>query len=175
MNYGNMKAITIPEGDVLKIEVNGTELWKKQNAYVNQVPISKNTDGTVFNGTGYLEGKRLSSSGVLKDFPQSVVTGFIPARGGDVIRIAGVNWAYNNSANYVCAYDSAFTHIGACTAQNTVYGTKIFESITKNGERATVKLLPLENIAYIRVSSAGDNTVQSGNNMIVTINEEIPE
>ena len=171
-----LKSLSV-EGVVLKqLSINGITVWTTPLSYTNQVPTSIDTNRTVFNGTGYQEDMRLSSSGTIKGKNNSVVTGFIPARGGDVIRIAGVNWAYSNSANYVCAYDSAFTHIGAGTSNGSVYSTKIWDSVTADGEVGIVRLAPLDNIAYIRVSSVGDDTKQEdGDKMVVTVNEEITE
>lgn len=172
MIFSNAKAITIPEGAVQRITVNGVVIWEK--SYTNHVPISIDASGNIFNGCGYQEDMRLNSSGAIKSKNNSVVTGFIPAKGGDVIRIAGVNWAYSSSANYICAYNSDFVHIGAGTSQGSIYSTKIWESVNADGEMGIVKLAPLENISYIRVSSAGDNTKQEkGGQMVVTINEEI--
>lgn len=58
--------------------------------YTNQVPISTDTDGSIFNGKGYIEDKRLNSSGSVVELEYTgqgqnpVVTGFIPLKLGDV-------------------------------------------------------------------------------------------
>jgi hypothetical protein len=172
--FANTKALKIPQGDVVKIEANGVVLWEMPSSYTNQVPISINSDGTIFNGVGYQHGLRLSSGGTTKDKGRSVVTGFIKAKGGDIVRVAGVNWIHPNSANYINAYTSTFAHIGARTSQGTNYGTTMVSSMEADGEMAIIKLASLDNIAYIRVSSCGDDSVQAqGSEMIVTINEEI--
>lgn len=169
-----MKSLTVGGAELQQLSINGIPVWAAPPSYTNWVPTSIDTDGSVYNGCGYKEVLRLNSSGAVKEKTNSVVTGFIPAKGGDVVRIAGVNWAYSSSANYICAYDSAFAHIGAGTSQGSVYTTRVWESMTADGEMGIVKLAPLDNIAYIRVSSAGDNTKQEkGDKMIVTINEEI--
>lgn len=157
--------------------------------YTNQVPLSKDTDGSVFNGTGYQDGLRLSSSGATKTAEFSTVTGYIPVKPGDVIRVVGVEW-YSDSGNYVCTYDSSFNFLG------NLYDT--FKSSSANGTfnvNASSKLNEsdalitlgtsltnseaCDNIAYIRVSSQGlsasrnNGIQQTGANMIVTVNEEI--
>lgn len=59
--------------------------------YPNQIPISIDTDGTIYNGTGYRTGSRCSSSGAVSDVenPSAVkapfLTGFIPCKTGDRI------------------------------------------------------------------------------------------
>lgn len=61
--------------------------------YTNQIRVSTDTDGSIYNGTGYREKSRCNSSGEVVDLdtvsaPQATfVTGFIPAKTGDVIRL----------------------------------------------------------------------------------------
>lgn len=169
-----LKTLTVDGVEMASLSINGVPVWEAPPSYKNQVPISIDTDGSIYNGCGYKELLRLNSSGIVKEKTNSVVTGFIPAKGGDIVRIAGVNWAFSSSANYICAYDSAFTHIGAGTSQGSIYSTRVWESMTAEGEMGIIKLEPLDSIAYVRVSSCGDNTKQEkGSAMIVTINEEI--
>lgn len=61
--------------------------------YVNQIAISTDKDGSVFNGTGYRSATRLNSSGesvavgnASAETP-AFTTGFIPVKKGDVIRM----------------------------------------------------------------------------------------
>lgn len=60
-------------------------------SYTNQIPISTDTDGSVYNGTGYKSGARCNSSGAVVDLTGGsnppFVTGFIPCKQGDVIRL----------------------------------------------------------------------------------------
>lgn len=157
-----------------------------QPTYTNQVPISEerilagdasNSASFAYDGVGYGTEHRLSSSGYVKTYGNAVVTGFIPAKGGDVIRIAGVHWWQpTTSHNYICAYDSNYAFVGACFGglDNDGYGTKIYASHeVLNTDDVAVTLLNISNIAYIRVGSAGGTSVVNGANMIVTVNEEI--
>ena len=159
-----------------------------QPTYTNQVPISEerildgdksNSASFTYDGVGYGTGHRLSSSGYVKTLgAPSVVTGFIPAKGGDTIRIVGVDWfAPSVSSNYVCAYDNNYAFIGACFGglDGPGYGTNINGSHeVLNTNDVALTLENVSNIAFIRVSSAGlqDGKV-NGANMIVTVNEEI--
>lgn len=148
--------------------------------FINQVPISIDTDGSVFNGSGYQEGKRLSSSGVAKDQEYAIVTGFIPAKGGDIIRIWNCLWGQSENAYcYICAYDANFNHISAMATQNGSsslysYGTTISSNYSwdDNGD-TTLTLLDVSNIAYIRVSTYKTLGGINPKDMIVTVNEEI--
>jgi len=62
------------------------------NFFTNQLPISTDTDGTIYNGTGYKYGQRLSSSGTLGNQNNSYVTGFIPCKVGDIIRMRNMKY-----------------------------------------------------------------------------------
>lgn len=62
--------------------------------YTNQIPISKDTDGSILNGVGYATATRISgSSGQTSALANanaatpSFTTGFIPVKKGDVIRL----------------------------------------------------------------------------------------
>lgn len=46
--------------------------------YTNQVTISTDADGNVFNGTGYIDGYRINSSGATAALNGFTATGFIP-------------------------------------------------------------------------------------------------
>ena len=67
---GNLSITAAAERDVTKI---------------NQIPISIDTDSSVFNGTGYKEGYRLKSSGAESAASGYVVTGFMPFEVGKSI------------------------------------------------------------------------------------------
>jgi hypothetical protein len=141
------------------------------------VPLSIDTDKSIYNGTGYKNGQRLSSSGSTKEQVRSTVTGFIPAKSGDVIRIKGYKWYDTTSAlNYFCAYDSNFKLIGAIVSKGTTYTKNPTASITGNDEEATLIVANISNIAYVRISvyDSSDNQL-TGENLIVTVNEEITD
>lgn len=164
--------------------------------YVNRIPLSIDTNGTIYgednNGDGendgYLTGQRLSSSGATKDMVGSYVTGYIPAKGGDEIRIFGCGWGTTqNAMNYICAYDVNFNFIGGHATKNGAETTTLsgytatvatLKSVDENAD-TTLTLANNSAIAYIRVSSAGDAKGYDTNlnfaNAIVTVNEEITE
>ena len=146
--------------------------------YTNRVPISIDTDGSIFNGTGYMEGYRLSSSGATKEHEYSTVTGFISASDGDVIRINGCDWASNkNALNYICAYDAEFNYIGhACTVSGSdslTIKSGVVTNYQKDDALNATMTLSGATIAYIRVSSNGTGSGCDGSKMIITVNEEI--
>ena len=68
IKFENLVSLTIPDGVVHEIHNNNkTRIWKDPNHILNRVPFSVDTDGSVFNGTGYITGYRLSSNGSLKE------------------------------------------------------------------------------------------------------------
>ena len=68
-------------------------------SYTNQVPISTDADGNVYNGTGYKDGYRINSSGAEAELSGFTATGFIPFTKGQTIRIGGEGITY---AEYGC-------------------------------------------------------------------------
>ena len=191
MDFANLKSLTIPEGEVKEISCNGDVLWSAIT-FTNQVPISTDTDGSVFNGVGYIENRRLSSSGSLSSSAQngSVTTGFIPITpisdekpNVDVIRMKGVEWKdattnygghyyinyYDNNKkflDYLSAVEAPqYAHIVTVTRD-----TNGVETVVWNDAYGTnnAKLQRIRSASYIRITAYG-----KGADMIVTINEEI--
>jgi hypothetical protein len=172
--------LTLEDGSSILIDVvvasDGTTISK----YTNLVPTSIDTDGSIYGGIGYKAGYRLSSSGAAKEhqsgFPY--VTGYMPAKAGDVVRIAGIQWYVADSAiNYICAYDSEFNFIGGITASGMKYADFQTDAPTLNcAAELTTCTLPsgLTDIAYIRVNWVGtQDTVYDPTLAVVTVNQEI--
>lgn len=187
MDFSTVEAITIPDGDVTKIEVNGSIIWELVEApsYTNQVPISIDTDGNIYNGCGYKDGYRVRSGGAEAVQAYSAITGFIPVNIGDVIRIYPP-FTGKNTQNIINFADSEFNNLGQitdsgigygiCSGKVSLYKTSVVDGVstlTLTSEHGT-------NIKYIRVGNHigkdGDGNyslINSGSEMIVTINEEI--
>lgn len=189
MDFSEVKAITIPEGEVTKITIGGNVVWEAIT-YTNQVPISTDTDGSIFNGVGYIENRRLSSSGGLSSSAQngSVTTGFIPFPNGDktIIRMKGVEWINANSKKsghyYIYFYNANKGKIqdyqylespanGSSHIVTITRDTSGVETIVFNQEYGSTNTF-LNNIRstakFIRITAYG-----KGADFIVTINEEI--
>lgn len=187
-DFADYIRLAIPEGSVSKItrKGDGVVLWSK--GYLNRVPLSTDTDGSIYNGVGYKENVRLSSSGGISSSAQngSVTTGFIPFPDGDatVIRMKGVEWK-NSSANYdghyyinfydsdrkFLAYLSAneqsnFAHVVTVTRDENGVETVIWNQ--SYGTTNSLLQYVRNEAAYIRINAYG-----SGEDFIVTIDEEI--
>jgi len=182
LEFASVMKISTPQGEVVHVECNGTVVWSGET--VNRVQLSIDTDGSIYNGSGFLEGYRLSSSGALKEQEGSVTTGFIPATNGCVIRMAGVSWPQSHSADYsyICIYDASFNKIGHLNMNGQADNGSGYSwddgklsdgassvSIDENGV-VTFSLVPSDNavFSYIRINAEGN-----GADMIVTINQEI--
>lgn len=87
-NTRMINVIRIGRGEGYTVEIRDAS-----TDFTNQIPISVDTDGSVFNGAGYKTASRLGSSGTVSDIANSsasspvFVTGFIPVKHGDVVRL----------------------------------------------------------------------------------------
>lgn len=132
--------------------------------YTDQVPVSTDADGSVFNGTGYQNDSYISSgTGGVSSQAGYVVTGFIPYAEGDVIRFKGAIWG-EGSYSRIAFYDADKNKILVGTYPssgevadegNGVY--RLTPSVAEGGGKA-----------FVRLSFYG-----TGENLVVTINEKI--
>lgn len=143
--------------------------------YTNQVTISTDADGNVYNGTGYKDGYRINSSGAEVALNGFATTGFIPFTKGQTIRIGGEGITYAEYGCLLMFYDTAkncvlnagigYQHVG-----NSTYGTWTTEdtSVFCLDPFNTYPNTLSGNSGYIRISAKG-----SGANLIVTLDEKI--
>lgn len=188
MDFSQSKKLVIPEGEVAKItDESGSVLWQAIT-YTNQVPISTDTDGSIYNGLGYKDNVRLSSSGGVSSSAQngSVTTGFIPWYGDTTylrmkgVEMLGLTSGISGMHLYINFYDSnktfmqnismdwyvssSWDHIMSFTRDdNGVETIKFSETYSGNGYLNNVRAA-----SFIRITAKGQ-----GANMIVTLNEEI--
>lgn len=147
--------------------------------YTNLVPTSIDTDGSIYNGTGYKDNVRLSSSGSVSGTAQtgSVVTGFIPFTNTDVIRIKGAKWRNMTEEQgghwYIAFYNSNKTLLIAVadSAYESTYATSVSVTYDESTGVTTFDITDdsfQTNTAYFRINAYGN-----GADLIVTVNEEI--
>lgn len=157
------------------------------DGYTNLVPTSTDADGSVYNGVGYMDNYRLSSSGGVSSTAQtgSVVTGFIPFAVSDVIRMKGAQWLGATETYgghyYLCFYDSSKNLITTNNPTSSSYDTSwtgtisiVYDEATgvttfdvvDDGSFAAV----IASAAYFRINAYG-----SGADLIITVNEEITD
>ena len=125
--------------------------------FTNQIPISIDSSGAVYNGVGYKAGYRIStSSGNESAASGMTVTGFIPVPNSATIRIKGIDLTSGNSTMAWYGTDFKF--------KNGNYCNNAFEAADANGVRKKAFTNPS---GYIRISGA------FGDNPIITVNEPI--
>lgn len=173
-----LKTLSIDGIFLKQLAIDGVIAWEEPSSYTNQVPISIDTDGSIYNSCGYMDGYRLSSSGSPKATDKCTTTGFIEATSGDTIRIAGVSWAEKTASyNYLCCYDENFNHLGAFTSYGSSYGEFLQSGSSRNiieeNGITTVTFNTLSTTKYIRLSYYDPEGIIGGKDMIVTVNEEI--
>lgn len=154
--------------------------------FTNQVPISTDTDGSIFNGTGYKDNVRLSSSGSISGTAQdgSVTIGFIPWKNTDIVRMKGAEWSADLSGHYYFTlYNSnkeAYGGVGngciepggaAGAHLSVIYdeatGITTFSIDDPDGDTGAFRN-NAKTAAFIRINAYG-----KGEDLIITINEEI--
>lgn len=143
----------------------------KQVNYTNLVPLSTDADGNIYNGTGYKDGYRISSSGSESAYTGFACTGFIPFTFGQTIRLDGEGITFAEYGALIMFYNESKTAIAEAGFNSGSFSsTASFETDTTEGTVITTKPIGKghETAAFIRISAKG-----KGENMIVTIDEKI--
>ena len=144
-------------------------------AYTNQIPISTDTDGSVY---GYKSGYRLNSGGAPDVMSGSYLTGFIPVSVGDTVYMKNVTYQYGvnsglSSANQrISFYNASKTHvvqINAAGLAGNANGVKGDDNIwTQFTPKSTMGGVNCSGVAYFRI-----NASYIGDDSIITVNEPI--
>lgn len=191
MDLSAYKAISINGVAMKKILIGGVEAWRR--AIVNLVPTSIDTDGSIFNGTGYKDGYRLSSSGGLSSQTYTTTTGFIPCKSTDVIRMGGLSYkTISATYNYLAFYDANFTLLGSINIYKESSTSTGYAQVARgimginNGVKPPTEANGIttfdnhyfksdaDKVAYFRINGQWEtNSGKGGKDLIITVNEEI--
>ena len=127
---------------------------------INQIPISTDTDGTVYNKIGYKTNTRINSSGIATTATGVSATGFIPAKNGDKVYLKGMYVQDSSGYTRLATYDSSkeTINVGYYPAQWTDEGNDVYSYTIVDA-----------NTAFIRV---GTYKTMAGTE-IITINQPI--
>lgn len=141
------------------------------SSYTNQIPISTDADGNIFNGVGYQEGYRLNGSGVAIAQSGTYITGFIPCAPGDIVRFEGINVSTGSST-----YTSI--RIGFYDANKNViiapyWSAAVSASSGTFDDSGNLKSLVIPTYSTGTVAFARFSSYNLNKNSIITINEEI--
>jgi len=136
----------------------------------NQLPLATDDDGTIFNGTGWMDGYRISaSSGAVSANPSTDLTGYIPVRVGDTVTFTNMlmpEKTANVGIHFFSARDISTKLLSSVgwDGSNGFPGTT-WEYTTDASGNVLSFVVPdwglLENVAYMRVvaSEITDNSV----------------
>lgn len=181
LNISNVTGDIVISASAVKEETGGGDT----PSYTNQIPISTDIDGSVFNGTGYKTGYRFNSSGGETAIDGYALTGFIPAKANDVVRMSKGLWTTNGvQASYqmIKLYDESKTALttGYISYQDISVNGGLadfsegditqFTIASGTGTTSAITAV-IPNTAYIRLAVA-ESGLDGG---VITINEEITE
>ena len=189
IDFSTFKKLTIGGVELKQLFINGIQVWKA--GYKNWVPYSTTEDGkTIYNGgLGYKNGYRMSSSGAEKTQTGSALTGFIPAKFGDVIRMGNAHWGSAGASDgysYIAYYDANFklkltinkhensssnghiSNVGSSYKELVDRGASNILTDSKGVTTFNIVFTSPVSYSYIRINATAD-----GADMIVTVNEEI--
>ena len=140
----------------------------------NQIPISTDINGDIYNGIGYKDNARITSSGAEGTLDGAFLTGFIPVTAGDTIYLSsGIldpNWGSAGSANSrLYASDKTTTTNSFNPA--IIENASALENIIKDSSGYVIQFSiksSATSTAYMRLTLKG-----SGASAVITVNEPI--
>ena len=160
----NVFQITIPDdytGAYLRFNIGAVDTHsiitvneKLARKFVNELPYATDTDGTIYNGTGWMSGYRLNSSGNAVTASSEIgTTGFIPFKIGDILRFAnmGISATDAESVMYFAVYKSDKTLIKS-TYTTGVYSRSNQTHLFETDENDYWTLYDTRNLAILDTS-----------------------
>jgi hypothetical protein len=131
----------------------------------NQIPISTDTDGSIYNGTGYKLDTRLPTNGIPATAAGYLTTGFMPFTVGNTIYVNDFCLTASEQSNCkVAFYNADHTIIAATSAfgLTTKYGYTIGQPLTWTAPSTVYDTgsgtdKDISTAAYIRLSIGGYN------------------
>lgn len=169
VSYDGSEAKTMEIADAGELVTETTEILP---AYTNQIPLSTDVSGAILNGVGYESGQLGMNGSVVTD--PAFVSGFIPVKKGDVIRVKDPS-STNFSTDLVFALYNSSKATGSNIGRyiHTMQASASYGAISISGtvltwDTSNINYYFWNNFAYLRVTT---NSAAS----IVTVNEEIVE
>lgn len=159
-------------------DIDGVWYFDQITEYRNQIPVSTGaSDVGVYNNVGYKEDTAVNSAAGPVTSNGVCLTGYIPCKVGDVVRLSNLDIGPNVTNSKVAFYTSSKIYIGLITGGSTWYWNNTsnednFEAVSDsdgNYTSLTIKSIPgiTEDCAYMRIVAA--NITQDS---IVTVNDE---
>lgn len=150
-----------------------SDYLKSSAGYTNQIPISIDTDGSIYDGDGKMTGYRFNSSGTYTAEATIAVSGYIPVKNGDIIRLYNAaGTSANESFVAVKFFNAAFETIITTGYYNKSNIIKYCSGTMANDNKdLTFKVEGTGNtwnsLSYIRMSFYNYDSA------IITVNEEV--
>lgn len=140
-------------------------------AYTNQIPISTDESGNIFNGIGYQSGYRLNGSGAAVDQTGTYITGFIPCVPGDIARFSDINVISGNSA--YTGIRIGFYDADKKVIEAPYWAAAVSASSGTFDDSGNLKSLVIPTYSTGTVAFARFSSYNLDKSSIITINEEI--
>lgn len=175
-NEDRVIEVTEPEDDDFLTEEDvAINVLPNTEEYTNQVSISTDIDGNIYNEKGYKYGVRLSAKSEEEKSNGSLVTGFIPVKAGDIVRFYGIYLGSSGGIENSWFYDSSktvFSH--RMTPYNWKQKIDVAQFEDYEYDDSLRRLISFtvpddESIAYVRFTL---NT-QKGGDLLITVNQTI--
>lgn len=145
--------------------------------YTNQLPIAIDTDGSIYNGKGFIDDTRLNSSGATESATGASTTGFISVSENAVVRLKNVGIATTDSTtDYIHLYDENFTYLIGCKTNQLSGSTHWINTVVTDETTGYITSFTLsggygawDSVKYMRLSTR----VKLDDTAIITVNEKI--
>ena len=172
IDFSGFKSLNIGGVELTQLFINGVQVWSGGVSYKNQIPISTDASGAVYNSKGWKENTWVNGGNENYNWG-TYATGFIPCKVGDVIRLKNVTFNTSNSYGRLSFFKSDKTYIGQVQSNGTWYLDTEFKGVkdtSGNYVEWTIKSVSgiSANCAFIRITAQGLT-----NASIITINEPI--
>lgn len=173
IDFSKFKKLSIAGVELKQLLINGIQVWKAIS-YTNQIPISTDASGNIYNGKGWRENVFVHTSG---DSARSgyYSTGYIKCDPGSVIRLKNAPFKKSDAYCRIVFFDSNKTRIAHAAGNATyVLGTAFKGVLDSNDNYIELTVKEYTNtsvgMAYVRFT-----TTYLGADSVITINQEITD
>lgn len=165
-----IKVVRVGRGSSREVVMTWREI-----TYTNQIPISTDASGAVYNGTGFKDGIRIGSDGTERTGAATDATGFIPCTKADTLYFSGCQITVGTGAYQEINYfDSNKAYLGKTSLNAlTSDSASLWANVEMDENNYLTKYIMAggyADTAFVRVT--GDYI---GAGSIITVNEEIAQ
>lgn len=170
MDFSKFKSLKIGGVELKQLFINGIQVWKAVS-YTNQIPISVDASGNIYNGKGF-KANTYINAGNEGESSGKYATGYIPCKIGDIIRFKNMTFTATN-ASRITFFDENKTYIGQSNGNSSYNMDTRFQGVKdSNGNYIQLNIVKeaglTEGAQWIRIHCPSITT-----DSIITINEEI--